>query len=149
VKHKLFNIHKQHIFLTPKESSCVRKRIFLTTFKLPLDFLKIKTKRVYISTFGLKHLYDKRTAREYEYLLQYLSQIIISPDAIYKNSSNRHGNIVLHKLLPEGDYIIVLQLSQKKNRGNYVLTGFRVKQKELNKFKLLWKREAGTPPSSR
>lgn len=145
---KLLSFHNQYIKLTPKELPLERKSLFIGIVN-EFKGLILLSKRVYISTFCLKHLYDKRTACEYDHLLHYFTELVQSLDSVHHNSQNRMNTFVFHKSIADGNYIVVLEKSKSSGKGNYVLTGYRIRGKELKKFEIIWKREAGTPPSLR
>lgn len=145
----LLILHKKHIALTPKDSIVIKRRSFIANIAEAIQLNQLKSRRIYISTFCLKHLYDKRTALEYEYILHNLHIIFSNPDAIYKNLDGRIGSLVFHKNLKDGNYIGIIDLGKRKEQPNYILTSFRVEEDKLCKFQIVWKREAGPPPSSR
>ncbi len=128
---KLKNLHRKYIHLTNKLSKVAKRNTFLG--EVP-KLKGLKSKRVYISTWCLKHLYDKRTAVEYEYIVEYLSMVLKFPDNIYTNLPNRQGDLVLHRRLKDGDYIAIVETAKKSGNTNHVLTSFRIKKKDMKRF---------------
>lgn len=53
--------------------------------------LKLSASIVIINSRSLKHLYDKRTAHVYDFLLQHLHEIINQPDIILESVHTKHG----------------------------------------------------------
>ena len=85
-------LHKKHIKGTEREALVKEVRVLLCHLNKHIRIsLKITEHKVYIKTIVLKHLYDKRNAQEYDFILENLHLIVKNPDKIYKNKSEKRG----------------------------------------------------------
>ena len=90
----LLELHKSYIEGTRSRDIVIVKRILLchltNIVKKNCNFLDCS---VYITTRALKHVYDKRPAEEYDYIIRNLHTITKYPDFIYKNKDGKKGLI--------------------------------------------------------
>ena len=97
-----------------------------------------------ISSISLKHLYDKRPAREFDLILIYLPFIIQSPDLIFKNKSAKRGSLCCVREINSELYFCSLEFDEEICS---VVTCFRIEEDYLNGYILLWSRKGGEPSS--
>lgn len=98
--------------------------------------------RVYINARVLKHLYDKKPAEEFEFIVDNIHKIAKYPDCIYKNKNPKRGDVCLTKKINGENYICSLELCEREDGGAkelFVVTSFRIrKENYLNNYELLW-----------
>jgi len=143
----LSDFHEKYIKGTIKASVVEDKVLYLIDLATEIiDVGLFRSAYMYITTRSLKHMYDKRTAEEYDYLLINIPEIIRSPDVIYSNGPDKRANFCFVK---EIDGLLYLCAIEKKVEGgiseNFVVTGFRI-TKTKNYFKNyspIWSRESG------
>lgn len=98
-----------------------------------------------ISTRALKHLYDKRPAEEFDFLVRNLLLLVKFPDQIYNNKEGKRGGICLVKQLDGLKYICVIE---DLDNAMEVVTCFRLrKEGYLQGYKLIWSRKDDIPSS--
>ena len=121
--------------------------------------LKIQTSRVYITTKVLKHMYDKRTAEEFDFVVSNLTDFIKFPERIYKNKQGKTGNYCFYKTIAKDAYFCVLEISGDKDPCDeeigmvYVVSAYRLSEDKkkrrnyLSSYKLLWSWKGDNPSS--
>lgn len=129
-------------------NSYIRKTAYKATV---LDYKKficfIDEKRcisVYITTRALKHLYDKKPAEEFDFIIDNTYLIIKYTEKIYKNKSGKHGDICLIKTIGNSDYLCSLE---KISLFEFqIVTVFRIRDADyLKNYILLWNRGSDKP----
>jgi len=101
--------------------------------------------RVYISTKMIKHLYDKKPAEEFDFIIDNLHKIIKYPNYIYKNKKEKRGDWCFVKKIKNELYISSLEREEEILE---IVTVFRIrKEKYLENFELLWSWEDDRSPS--
>ena len=99
---------------------------------------------VYITTRSLKHLFDKKPAEEFHFILDNLTILIKDPEEIYKNKSEKHGDICFVRQIKDFYYICSLQKISSKELQ--VVTAFRLRDEDyIKNYTLLWNRGSGKP----
>ncbi len=111
----------------------------------------MKCKRVYISTRVIKHVYDKRAAEEFDFLITNIHLILKYPDRLYKNRDAKKGDFCFVKKLGNALYFASVEV-MKDPTGEHthceVITFFRVqKDSYLSSYELLWEWKVGKPSS--
>lgn len=101
--------------------------------------------KVYVNTKVLKHLYDKKPAEEFDFIIGNLRKIVKYPDYIYKNKNEKRGYWCFVKKIKNELYISSLEYEKETL---WIATVFRIrKEKYLESFELLWSWEDDKPPS--
>lgn len=139
------NLHENYIVGTQEKAAVVFKAVFLC--HLTNTVLKeIKTiGKVYTNSRILKHLYDKKTAEEYHFLLGNIHKIVKYPDRIYKNKNPKRGDFCFLKRIKGYNYLCSLEITDGELM---VVTSFRVrKESYLNNYELLWSWRGDIPSS--
>ena len=109
---------------------------FLTTIVSREVISKSENNKVYINSKALKHVYDKRPAEEFDFIVDNIHTVIKYPDLIYKNKNPKRGDFCFIKKLKGSDYLCSLEISET---GLDFVTAFRLrKPKYLNEYELLW-----------
>ncbi|MDB5188441.1 MAG: hypothetical protein JWM92_39 [Candidatus Nomurabacteria bacterium] len=105
--------------------------------------------RVYINTRVLKHVYDKRPAEEFDFLIEYVHQVIKFPNQVYKNKTGKKGSYVFVKEIKNKKYLCSIEVkSVDESVHCEIVTFFRVRKEDyLNGYELLWEWKDGNPSS--
>lgn len=144
----LHTLHKTYIRGTEPKAIVEYKKVFLCYLTAAVhkggDF---STRNIYITTKVLKHMYDKKPAEEYDFLLVHLPQIIKYPDRIYQNRNGKRGNICLSKIVKNQPYLCSLE-DKAENKEIVVVTAYRIRDKKyLEKYSLVWSWRDDVPSS--
>lgn len=108
------------------------------------------SQKVYINTRVLKHLYDKKPAEEFHFMLDNLHVVIKHPNKIYKNKDGKRGDYCLLKSIGSEKYICSLEVVKADGEEEKLMiaTAFRVrKDSYLNSYELLWSWRDDIPSS--
>lgn len=150
----LSKLHKNYIKSSEKEAPVIIKTILLCNLTFAVEKTGLfKSSKVHINTIVLKHLYDKRTAQEYEFLVANILHIIKYPDHIYENKSGKRGNIIFVKKFKKYSYLCITEIilfthpNGDTEEINHLTTAFRTDEDYLKGFKLLWSWKDGKPSS--
>ncbi len=153
---------------TPEKAIVIIKKVSLCNLTyavmrgLELDF---ENKSVFISSRIIKHLYDKKPAEEFHFVLEYLHEIVRYPDRIYKNKNSKRGDFCFVKKIKEQDYLCSLEIVKTASvicgaeeldisgieQGKEVIeasivTAYRIRDdKYLKNYTLLWDWGTGNP----
>ena len=105
--------------------------------------------KVYLNTKVLKHLYDRKPAEEFDFVVRHLHLIIKYPDRLYKNKISKSGDYCLVKKIENYEYLCSLQcLTENEVSKIMVVTIFRIRdEKYLKNYELLWSWKGGVPSS--
>src|SRR3989344_9240926 len=96
--------------------------------------------RVHIGSRVLKHVYDKRPAEEFDFLVGNVHQIAKYPDHIYRNKDKKKGDFIFVKKIKNKTYVCSLQeiMREEDSRRCEVVTFFRIrKDNYLASYELL------------
>ncbi len=143
----LFSLYEKHIKGTPAKAIVADVTIFLCqlTNSVSRTLEAVPTTKVHINTRVIKHLYDKKPAEEFDFIVQYLPKIVKYPDCVYKNKDPKRGHFAFLKKIKSDNYLCSLEIAEEEI---FVVTAFRVrKENYLKEYELLgsWK---GDIPSS-
>lgn len=145
------SLHKKYIKGTAPKFIVVDKKFFLCNLtNVVKREVKFTSNKVYITTKMLKHIYDKKPAELYDFIVQNLYQIVKYPDHIYKNKSTKRGDFCFVKLLKNEKYLPSIEVCAGDNKNQeeiYVATVFRTDEKYLEKYELLWSWRDDIPSS--
>ncbi len=140
----LYNLHEKHIKGTEYGAIVVNKRVLLchltNIVRRACDF---SDNGVYIKTKVLKHIYDKKTAEHYDFLLYNLHTVARYPDLVYKNKPGKRGDFVFVKTLKNKKYLCSIERGEE---GAEIVTAFRVKEKYFKDYALFWSWRNDEPP---
>lgn len=102
--------------------------------------LGFRETKIYMSSWSIKHLYKKRPAQEFDFLLNNIHNIVKYPDYIYKNKSNHTGNFCFVKTFNHYQYLCSVGHNRAEDNNKLiVVTAFLIKEKNyLNQYELLW-----------
>jgi hypothetical protein len=112
--------------------------------------LNILYRNVYITSRAIKHMYDKKPAEEFSFIINHLYEIIRYPDKIYKNKSGKRGELSFVKKIGNSDYFVSIEHKTNIEPEEIeVATAFRLRDKRyIEKYTLLWDWGNGNPHRS-
>ncbi len=167
---KLKDFFHQYIENTPEKSIVVDKKMFLCSLTVAVARgIKICCARnTYVTTRALKHLYDKKPAEEFLFIVNNLRKIMRYPDKIYLNPKEKRGNFAFVKTVADADYFCSMEIKkipaaivgeiiigcsefglEKEREEIHVVTAFRLRdRKYLKNYTLLWDWGDGAPHRS-
>lgn len=113
-------------------------------------------KNVYISTRCLKHLFDKKPAEEFLFIIDHLHEVVKFPDEIYKNKKGKRGEFCLIKKIGSEKYLCsieIVSINRDEEIGEtseiQIATAFRLRDdKYIKNYTLLWDWGNGNPHRS-
>ncbi len=131
---RLYYFHQHYIANTAHKAAVTDNAFYVTQFTPnQMHVLGAHSEIILISTRALKHMYDKRTAREYDLIIKQLHTIMQTPDMIVTNPEH-HGSFGFVKKIENKNYFASLEITQNYN---YVVTCFLIKQKYLGNKKII------------
>lgn len=149
----VIRLFKDHIKGTEEKAPVIDKTILLCFMtKAVQKSLGIKSRKVYTTTRIIKHLFDKKPAEEFEFILHHIVEIIMYPEKIYEPPQGKRSNYCFVKRIKNSLYICAIEISNSLDLGgeemNYAVTCFRDRDEDyLKKYKLFWSWKGGTPSS--
>lgn len=170
-KELLKDFFEKHIKGTAEKALVADQKMLLCKITLAVsEGIEIhnKMRNVHITTRCLKHLYDRKPAEEFQFLIEYLYQITRYPDKIYKNKNSKRGKFCFVKKIKDFEYLCsietitippailgvaqlgVCQLGSKEEITEIqIATVFRNRDnKYLKNYTLLWDWGNGNPHRS-
>lgn len=139
------NLCEKHIRGTVEKAIVADVTVYLCRLTFAVSKANNLEERVYINTRVLKHMYDKKPAEEFEFLVAFLHKIIKYPDKVYKNKNPKRGHYIFTKIIMGDNYLCSLEL---EGDGLSVVTAFRIrKDSYLNDYELLWSWRGDIPSS--
>lgn len=146
----LVRLYKLYIKNTQPKVLVVEKTIFVCNLTHAVrQACEIISPKVHINTKILKHLYDRKPAEEFDFILRNTHSIVKYPDTIYKNKHSKKGEFCFVKKLGEHVYLCSVGKSGGiSEEMNFIITCFRIRDgKYLNNYELLWSWKGGNPSS--
>lgn len=151
----LSELFEKYVKNTPREVLVINKTVLLchltSAVKRAVNF---PTAKVYIKTRVLKHLYDRKPAEEFFFVIENLHTVAKYPDHIYLNKDSKRGDFGFVKRLKGKTCFCSLEIVEEDEEfeGNYIVTAFELRTEEkaeryLNNYKLLWSWRGDTPSS--
>lgn len=141
----IIQLHKKYIYSTSKDFIVKNKRILICNLTFAVQrgcgFYFYK---VYLKSRVLKHIYDKRTAQVYDFILSNVVEIIKYPDVIYENHSSKRGGYIFRKLIEDRLYCVVIE-ENIENDCYEIVTVFPTDDDYLRKFDVIWSWKGGNP----
>ena len=156
----IIKVFKKHIKGTGKKKQIKKLTIYVCNFSnVVMNEFKFSTNRVHLSTKSLKHMYDKRVAQEFDFILNNLPKIIKKPDKVYKNIKGKRGDYCFLKKFAKDTYFCIIENSDDVNPNdgkigmNYVVSVYKLsedkekRKRYLSGYKLLWSWKGDKPSS--
>jgi hypothetical protein len=141
----LSNLYAQYIKNTEKEAIVQLVSTFLCNLTASVaKGIDCPCIKVYISTRVIKHVYDKRPAEEFDFLLLNVHSVVKFPDRIYKNKSGKRGAYCFVKEIKNKKYLCSIEIITKESTSQCeIVTFFRVRDDYLDSYELLWEWKGG------
>jgi hypothetical protein len=99
----------------------------------------------------LKHVYDKRPAEEFDFMIENIHVLIKYPKYVYLNKSGKKGHYCFVGELKNYKYLCSIEVKDDESiAASYieVVTFFRLqKENYLDHYELLWEWKGGAPSS--
>ena len=167
----LRNFFKDYIDGTLEKAIVADRKMFLCHLTQAVSN-GIKTNKninnVHITSRLLKHLFDKKPAEEFMFLLDNLHKIVKYPDKIYKNKAAKRGCFCFVKRIGDFEYLCSLEVikippaifgeavfgvsefgAEKEREEIQIATAFRLRDgKYIKNYTLLWDWGNGNPHRS-
>lgn len=125
-------------------------------------------RHVYITTRALKHLYDKKPAEEFLFIIKHLRKMVRYPNKIYRNKKEKRGEFCFVKKMGNSEYLCSIEIikipsaifgeaifgvseygAEKERDEIQVATAFRLRDKKyIKNYTLLWDWGNGNPHRS-
>ncbi len=167
----LKELFKKHIRNTPEKSIVIDRKIFLCNLTNAVSKgIKVddSIKSVYITSRCIKHLYDKKPAEEFDFILNHISEIAKYPDKIYKNKVSKRGEFCFIKRMGNEEYFCTIEILEippaicgvaelgiselglnSAIKEIQIATAFRLRDKKyIKNYTLLWDWGTGNPHRS-
>lgn len=129
------------------EKAVVIDKIYLITIltKAVTKGLNLSEDKVCLNTRALKHLYDKKSTEEFEFIVCNLHKIVRHPDSVYKNKDPKRGDFCFIKKIKNINYFCSIERGENRM---FIVTAFRIrKESYIKNYELLWSWEDDIPPS--
>lgn len=149
-KDVLRELFEAHIQNTPPGAAVAEKTVFLCGLTNAVAHaLGKEAKKVYATSRFLKHLYDKKPAEEFDFILDHLHQVVKYPDRIFGNKPGKRGDWCLTRAIGNTTYLCALEMSGDVGREDiYIATAFRIRDaRYLDGYELLWSWRSDRPSS--
>ena len=151
----VIRLYRLHIKNTEeKQPVADRTTLLCTVTNVVKKVCLFKTSKIYVNTKALKHLYDKKPAQEFNFIIRNIHTIVKYPDHIYNNKSSKRGDYIFTKLIKKDIYLCSVEIVDNASingyteHANFVVTCFKVRDKKyLKKYDLMWSWKGGDPSS--
>lgn len=150
----LLTLHRECIEGTEEKTLVAEKRVCLcfVTWVVHKNILEPEgctSRKVHITTKSLKHLYDKKPAQEYDFVIHHVHLCARYPDKIYRNRDNKTGHLCFTKRIKNTLIFCSMELVQRDNHtGCEIVTAFVIRKDEyLRNYELLWEWKGDIPSS--
>lgn len=145
----LKNFFERYIQGTPEKAIVLDRKIFLCHLTNEVsNVLEIDGRAggVYITSRCLKHLFDKKPAEEFMFLLDHLHEVAKYPDMIFCNKDGKRGGYCLVKKIGSAEYLCSIEVATDEIQ---IATAFRLRdEKYIKNYTLLWDWGNGNPHRS-
>ncbi|MEK7104316.1 MAG: hypothetical protein AAB842_02865 [Patescibacteria group bacterium] len=169
-KEILKDFFERYVKGTPYKAIVIDRKIFLCHLTNAVcDGIEITNNigKVYVTSRALKHLFDKKPAEEFFFLVDNLHKIVKYPDKIYQNKASKRGGYCLVKRIGGLDYLCSIEVVKlppavfglaefgvseygecNEMEEVQIATAFRLRDDDyIKKYTPLWSWEDGIPPS--
>ena len=144
----LVKIYKKYIKGTSPEQEVLISSIFLVNLtNVVKRICGLQTAKVYISTKVIKHLYDRKPAEEFDFIIRNMAIITRFPDHIYRNKTGKRGEFCFVKELRGCKYMSVVEsvcLQDSEYKQSVLVTCFRLRDEDyLKSYLKIWSWKGG------
>jgi hypothetical protein len=144
-------LYKHYVQGTPRKAIVQLLTVLLCHLTVAVvKGIDSKCNKVYVSTRVIKHIYDKRPAQEFDFLLENAHLVVKYPDKVYKNKDGKRGSFCFVKKIKNESWLVSVETMGGDEEITHceVVTFFRVNSDDyLSSYELLWEWEGGNPPS--
>ncbi len=148
-KETLSEFFAKYIKDTQEKASVLDRKLFLCRLTMAVTKgidIKESTRSVYITSRCLKHLFDKKPAEEFLFIVKHLYEIVRYPDKIYLDSEEKRGEFCFIKTIGNSKYFCSIENNKEEIQ---IATAFRLRDdKYIKKYTLLWDWGNGAPHRS-
>ncbi|MFZ2226112.1 MAG: hypothetical protein WA064_01180 [Candidatus Moraniibacteriota bacterium] len=151
----LSKFFENYIKGTPQKAIVANRRALLCRLtEAVIDGIEIENlpRNVYITSRCVKHLFDKRPAEEFLFIIDHLHEIVKCPDKIYENAEGKRGNFCFTKKMGNEEYFCSVEILEISNTDKeiQVATAFRLRDEKyiIKNYTLLWDWGNGNPHRS-
>ncbi|KAA3621013.1 MAG: hypothetical protein DWQ02_28435 [Bacteroidetes bacterium] len=115
--------------------------------------VELETQKSYVSTRIIKHLYDKKPAEEFEFLVNNIHSIVKYPDMVYENKQGKRAGFCFVKKIKSEQYICCIEVVHTPSEEDtipeaHVVTAYRIRKEDyLKGYRLLWSWKGDNPSS--
>jgi len=139
----------KYIAKTPCKSIVPDRRLFVCQLQTNITDacgINYLNGGVCLTTQSLKHLFDKKPAEEFMFILDHLYSITKYPNQVYRNKKGGRGQFCLVTKIKGDQYICIIEIDQNAVREVYIPTVFRIRDRNyLSNYTLLWDWGNGEP----
>ena len=146
---------KKYIEGTPEKAIVPDRKMFLCCLSNAVTkglIIDNSIKNVYITSRCIKHLFDKKPAEEFLFIIRHLYEIVKYPDKIYKNKTTKRGEFCFLKKIEKEEYLCsleIVRISVAILEEIQIATAFRLRdEKYLKNYTILWNWGSGAPHRS-
>lgn len=151
----LYKLYKEHVRGTKEKEIIIDFCVHICSLtNIVAKSGNFAGKKIHIKGRSVKHLYDKKPAEEFHFVLKNLSKIVRYPDKIYENLGSKTGSLLFYKEIDNSTYLCSVEKTEEidpdntKDKMNYVVTCFRMRKSSyLNNYRLLWNWKGDNPSS--
>lgn len=152
-RESLQEFFRKYVEGTPYKAAVAERKMFLCFLtKAVQEGLGIadSIRGVYVTSRALKHLFDKKPAEEFMFLLNNLHKIVKYPDKIYQNKSGKRGEFCFTKRIGDSEYLCSVEIVEiVLAKEIQVATAFRLRDDNyIKNYALLWDWGNGNPHRS-
>ena len=145
----LKNFFGRYVEKTRYKAQVANRRLFLAQLdQTATDLFGIEYTNggVCLTSKSLKHLFDKKPAEEFLFLIDHLYDIVKYPSRIYKNKDNRRGQYCLVTEVDGDEYLCAIEVVDTSDNEVFIPTAFRLRdERYLCNYTLLWDWGNGGP----
>jgi len=152
-KKVLPDLYEKYIKNTGPQAIVINKTVFLChlTNAVSKGIGIFPTNKIYTTSRVIKHMYDKKPAEEFDFLINCVHRIVKFPDKVYQNQDAKRGDFCFVKNLNGRSYFCSIQIVRNDGGDTedlYLATAFRIRKiNYLDNYKLLWSWKDGAPSS--
>ena len=161
---------QKYIENTTEKAVVADKKFFLCPLTLAVSQgVNINcTRHVYVTTQALKHLFDKKPAEEFLFIISHLREIVRYPNKIYQNRKEKRGEFCFVKRIGDSEYFCSIETvkippaifgeavfgvselgTTEEKEEIQIVTAFRLRDdKYIKNYTLLWDWGNGNPHRS-
>lgn len=147
------NLFSKYIKNSEYKGNIIIQRVFVCTPRKEIQKVinnKPTIQKIFIGTRSLKHIYDrhifdKKTPRDFYFILINFRQILNNVDRIYKDTQDKRGNYIFVRIINKRFYMCTIEIISDTEIE--IVSASVTGEKYLSKFTLLWSWGTANSPS--